>query len=391
MNLFDRLAAWLLLLFAGDRLLKLAAVVHFFQKPRPLPPAAWPGVSLIQPITRSSHDLRHVLVARCRLRYPAAVQHLLVCDVADHGSQAICRALMAEFPNWQATLLLVEPDSGVVASKITKLQAALPHASGDVLCFVDDDVALRHDALGVLVPHLFAPQAGAAFGLACYTDWTTPWSSLISGFVQANALLSYVPLAYLAEPFTITGHCFALRRAMFQAAGGFDDMAQRIDDDHELARRVRRRGLRCVQTPLIYDVENRIASFAEYRVQFKRWFVLPRQTMAPSLTPREQAVSLLGSAGSLLPPLLGVLALFTGRRSAWQALAGSLGLFAAVYAFCERRYLGRHTPIQRWPLLLVVALVTPLHILAALCSDNQIEWRGQRLRVRRGGQFEVIS
>ena len=51
--------------------------------------------------------------------------------------------------------------------------------------------------------------------------------SAISSFVNANALLSYIPLTYLTEPFTITGHCYALRRAIFDAVGGLEDMAGR--------------------------------------------------------------------------------------------------------------------------------------------------------------------
>jgi ceramide glucosyltransferase len=386
----DRLAVGMALLFAVDRLLKLAAVAHFFRRPPPAPPPEWPTVALLQPVSRSAHDLRATLATRAALRYPALVKHILICDAADDDSQAICQSFMAAHPDWAATLLLVASDDGLIASKIDKIMAALPHATADILCCVDDDIALRPDALRVLVSHLLQPGAGAVFGLACYTNWRTLPSSLLSGFVNANALLSYIPLSYLTAPFTITGHCFALRRDVFDTIGGFSGMAQRIDDDHELARRVRSHGLRCVQTPLIYDVDNYLESMASYRAQFKRWFVIPRETMVPWLTPREQAVSLLGSLGNLLLPLSGLLALGTRRRAAVGAFGASMALFAAVYAWCERAYSGRYTPLRRWPLLLVVALVTPLQVLSALLSDGKIEWRGQRLRVHRGGRFEVL-
>lgn len=386
----DRCAGAMAALFALDRLLKLVAVIHFFRQPRPVAPQVWPSVTMLQPITRSQHDLRRTLATRCTLVYAGQVQHLLICDQADADSQAICHELMRRFPEWQATLVLVTPDSGVVASKIAKLTAALPQASGEVLCFVDDDVALRPDALQVLVPYALAPKAGAAFGLACYTDWATPWSSMMSAFVNANALLSYIPLAYLTEPYTITGHCFALRRSVFDAIGGLRDMHGRIDDDHELARRVRRHGLRCVQTPLVYDVENRLASADAYHAQLTRWFVFPRQTMLPDLSSNEQAVSLVGSAASIVPPLLGLLALGTRRCSTWRSLGATVALFAAVYAFCEGAFLKRRTPFRRWPQVLATALVTPLHVLIVSTAGEHIEWRGQRLRVSKGGRFEVV-
>ncbi len=387
----DRVVVAFATLFTLDRLAKLAAVVHFMRRSPPSPPQPWPSVTLLQPITRSQHDLRRALESRARLDYPAATQHLLICDAADTHSQAICQAVMAAHPSWPAEVLLAEPDAGALASKIVKLQTALPHAHGTVLVFVDDDVILRPDALRLLIPNVMSTEIGAAFGLACYTDWRTPGSSLMSAFVNANALLSYLPLTYLTEPFTITGHCFALRRTVFTAIGGLNDMAQRVDDDHELARRVRRAGLRIVQTPLIYDVENRLGSLRDYQVQLKRWFILPRQTMLPQLTRRERAVLLLGSVGNLLPGSLALLALFSRRRVAWRALSLCLVIFAAVYALGERVYLRRSTPLHRWPLVLIVALITPWQALAATLADDTIEWRGQRWRIWRGGEFDVLD
>src|SRR5579859_4693996 len=103
-------------------------------------------------------------------------------------------------------------------------------------------------------------------------------------------------------------------------------MEQRIDDDHELARRVRQAGLQIVQTPLIYDINNELSSFKAYLAQMKRWFIFPRQSMVPFMSVREQWLSLLGSVGNLFPPLLLVLALLTHRRSAIASVRTSLSL-----------------------------------------------------------------
>lgn len=385
--MLDRLSTGLTLLYLLDRLLKLLAVWRFFRRPAPPAPAIWPAVSLLQPITRGASGLDDALRARAALDYPAPIQHLLICDQGDALSQATARAWLPRLGP-HARLALAAPDGPAIASKIAKLQAGQAHAHGEVLVFIDDDVAPRPDALCQLVTYLAQPDAGAVFGLACYTAWDGVWSSLMSLFVNANALTSYIPLTYLSEPYTVTGHLFALRRPVFDAIGGLDGLAGRIDDDHEVARRVRRCGLRCVQTPVVYDVRNDLPSARAYAVQMRRWFVLPRQTMAPWLTRREQAVSLLGSVGLLLPGLVALLALVGRSRAAWRNLAVCLASFGLVYHLGEA-WLGRRTPLRRWPLLPLVALVTPFQIMAAWLGGDEIEWRGQRLRVRRGGQFEV--
>ena len=389
----DRLAWVLTWLYVADRLLKVAAVIAFFRRPAPPPPAdgSWPAVTLIQPVTRGASNLPAALDARAALEYPGSLQHVLVCDGDDGASQAVCHAWLARHAGLNATIATATPVRGPVASKIEKMEIGLAQADGAVIAFIDDDVIPRPEALRIFVAHLGEPGTGAVFGLACYTEWSNIWSSLVSAFVNANALLSYIPLTYLAEPFTITGHFFAFERTVLEAAGGLSGLAGRLDDDHELARRVRRLGRRCVQTPVIYDIENRLDSLPGYANQMRRWFVIPRQTMAPFLTGREQAIALVGSAGNLVLPLLALLAFITRRPQAWRALAGSLALFGAVYLFCERVYLRRRTPLQRWPLVFAAALVTPLQALAALATGDEFVWRGQRIRLQRGGQFEVIE
>src|SRR5215467_4772987 len=210
----DCLAIGLMALFALDRFLKLASVIHFFRRPLPPEPQEWPSLTLFQPITRGVSGLPEQLRSRARLSYelrasqggnnPAAIQHLLICDANDSESQAEIRALLDEFPALQAELILVESKEGTVASKTEKLLAAIPHAKSEVFWFVDDDIGLRPSALRLMIPFLYQPGVGAVFGLACYTNWRTTWSSLMSGFVNTNALLSYIPLTYLTTPFTIT-------------------------------------------------------------------------------------------------------------------------------------------------------------------------------------------
>lgn len=386
----DRLAWFLLFLYALERGLKALALWDFFRRPAPRRPrAAWPSVTLLQPLTRGTSNLAAVLAARARLRYEGHVQGLFICDREDAESQAVCRALLAEFPGLDAQIIVAAPDTAAgVALKVTKLLAALPRADGDILCFVDDDVLLPPDALQILLPYLDQPQVGAVFGLACYTDWSNRWSALMSAFVNANALPSYVPLTYLSDPFTITGHCFALRREIFAAAGGLDGLGLHVGDDHMLAWRLRQIGLRSVQTPLIYQVENHFASRQAYAGQMKRWFVFPRQNLLPLLTPRQSLVSLLGAAGNLIPGLLALLTLLTQRRAAALATGASLGLFGALMAWLDWRFYPVQTPWRRWPYLLAAALASPFQALGALLADDQIEWRGQRWRVMRGGGVE---
>lgn len=379
----------LALLFALDRMVKYAAVIRFFRRPPPPPPERWPSLAVLQPITRDASGLAGNLRARLGARYPGAVEHFLICDRADHESRRICAAALAAHPAARATILLADAPGGV-AGKVEKLGLALPLARGEMLWFLDDDVAPRPGAAETLVRHLGDSQAGSAFGLACYVNWDTVWSSAMSSFVNANVLISYIPLACLTEPYTITGHCFMLRRTVFEAIGGLAGMEGRVDDDHELARRVLAAGLRNVQTPLVYDVDNALGSWADYANQMRRWAVFPRATMLPQLGAYDQAVTALGSLGNLLPGLIALGAL-GGARRAGRDLALALGVAAAVYLHGERRYLKWRAPWRRLPVALLSILAAPAQVAGGLLGGGEIVWRGRRLRISPGQPAEVVG
>lgn len=390
LKILDQLSVTLALLFMLDRLLRLFAVMHFFRRPAPPQPMIWPTISILQPITRSINDLYHSLQTQAFLDYPNPPQHLLICDAHDIESQIKVRTFLEELPMLQANVVLVETTDASVASKLRKLQAALPRATGQVLCFIDDDVAPRPDALKVLIPYLYRPHVGAAFGLPCYSNWRTLWSSLMSGFVNANMLLSFVPPNYLASPLRLVGHLVVFRRDSFMQAGGLSGLERYIDDDYTIAERLREHGLHLVQTPLVYHVDNELRSRRAYEVQLHRWFVMAQRAMMPLLSPRERIVALTSIIPIVLPSIISLLALLTRSRSALRSLITVLGIFGATYTVCEIRYLRHRTPLHRWPLLIIVALLTPLQILKAVLSGDEIEWRGQKLRIRRDGRYEEV-
>jgi ceramide glucosyltransferase len=390
LSFLDFLTYCLTMLFAIDRLWKLVVVIHLFRRSTPPQPKIWPTVTLLQPITQGTNELIHSLRKRAAIEYPAHIQHLFICDSHDIESQNMVNNFLNDYTFLHAELILVETPGAKIASKIIKLQAALPKATGEILCFMDDDVAPRQNILRVLVPFLNQPDVGAAFGLPCYTNWRTSWSSLMSGLVNANMPLSFVALSYLIDPFRITGHIVVFHRAIFEKVGGLNGLEQHIDDDFELARRLRTHGLRSIQTPLVYDIDNALRSKESYDAQLKRWFVLPRQAMMPSLSARERYAAFISSCTLPIPGIVAFLAFLTRSRASLRSITACLGIFSIVYILCERLFLKGHTPLFRWPLLILGAVVTPLQIIISLLSNNEIEWRGQRMRIHRNGKMEVI-
>lgn len=402
-NPLDAVALALLILYILDRAWKLACITRFFRRQELPSLETWPKVSLIQPITRGASGLARNLNTRALLNYPGAVQHVLVCDESDEESLQICRAWRETWPGLDARILKIAPKTEdqtpntqdptpvSIASKVEKMQAGAAGATGDLFCFIDDDVAPRPDNLTIFARSLELERTGGVFGLACYTNWDAVGSSLMSLFVNANALPSYIPLTYLCDPYTVTGHFFALRRDVFARSGGLDNMETLLCDDHEIARRIRAVGLRIVQTPAIYDVNNELPTVKAFHRQIRRWFVFTGRVLWP-LTPNyERLVSSVFSLASLFPASLLFCALFARTWETVLSLAGALMLAACLYQICEVRYLARHTPVHRRPLLLWIILVTPWQALATMLSGREVIWRGQQIRVHADNTYEVLQ
>ncbi len=383
-------AAFLTGVFVADRAVKAGLVARFFAKPTPMPPAnGWPSIALIQPVTHGATRLEPNLQARAELDYPGVVRHIVVCDDRDTDSQAVCQTAL---PNAEWSLCAPDLPGSPTASKVAKMAAGVERlGDANVVCFVDDDIFLPPNALQTLVAPLYQDKpAGATFGLACQVSWATVWESLMSGFVNANALIGYVPLTFFTPPYTVTGHVFALRTTTFAQTGSMDGMARRFDDDHEIARRVRALGLPLAQTPLVYQVANALPSAKSYFGQMRRWFTMPKHAMVSFLTLREKAVSGVLSLGNMLPPTVLFIALYAPSKTTWLCVLVCFAAFAACYLFLEARYLPARTPIQGLLLLPVLVFLTPLHVLAALLlPGDRIVWRGQILHAKPGGELEA--
>ncbi len=121
----------------------------------------------------------------------------------------------------------------------------------------------------------------------------------------------------------------------------------------------------------------------------RRWFVMPKQAMAPYLIRREQIVSLLLGIGNLLPTLV-LLGMVSVPNTVTVLCAGiTFVVFLASYLGLEERFLPFRTPWKRLLLLPFIAFVTPLHVLLALLlPGDRIIWRGQSYRAKRDGTLE---
>ena len=276
--------------------------------------------------------------------------------------------------------------------KTFKLVRGLEHATGNVICVLDDDTMLPPGGLELCLPYLDEQAAGLVFGLPYQVNFGNLWSSLVAAFVNSSSLLTYIPYTTLHEPVTINGMFYALRRETLAAIGGFAGLEPILADDFAIAQRVRTHGYRLVQTPLCHAISTHVAGPRRYLSLIQRWFIFPRESIMRHLPRHEQALVY----GLALFPALAPLLLLIGLVF-WPALPLALLLpvylgyhFAFTWQF-NQRYFNSATPRSRSWLAPVLQIIFPLQLVAALILPQRIIWRGHVMQVEKGGGFRFVE
>ena len=379
-----------------ERLGKLLLVMRFFRLPIPPTSEPAPSVTILQPILSGDPTLatcleHNVCVAASVGESTAQLDFLWLVDEDDNTGQAICRNLIVRYPSVSIQLQLLPPASQGHNPKTVKLRAALPHATGDVICVLDDDTMLPSDGLATALPYLEEPQVGLVFGLPYQVDFSNLWSRLIAYFVNSNSLLTYIPYLALSEPFTINGMFYLMQRRTLDQVGGFAGLELILADDFAVAQRFRRAGYRLVQSPLCHAVSNHVVNFGAYWQLMTRWLIFPRESLMRYLKPSEL---LLLYAFTLIPTFAPLLLMITAvALQSWPwAVLGITYLLVGYLSFfwTDRVYLCAASPL-RWSWLLpITQLLLPLQLLAALLLPQRINWRGHVMKVERGGGFRFV-
>ena len=336
-----------------------------------------PTLSVIIPVLNGAKFLPKCLECLRQSTTPL-VECIVVDDGSSDGSAAIAEAAGVK-------VLRTRGHAGPASGR----NQGAAHASGDVVVFLDADVCVRPDTLDRIRSRFENdPSIDALFG--SYDD--EPGDP---GFVSQykNLLHHYVHQSGHTEAVTFWSGCGAIRRAVFQAAGGFDECyARPSTEDVELGYRLRNAGRRIVLDPQIQvkhlkrwglvelvrcDIVSRALPWTRLILRSSR---LPND-LNLAVSQRLTAILVVASAIlALINPVIGIspawallplaaaiwlnrkFYLFLAAKRGWFFLAGALPLHLAYYlystlAFAEgvfmyelvwRRQTGRlHSPAAR--------------------------------------------
>jgi ceramide glucosyltransferase len=300
----------------------------------------------------------------------------LVADTADAAVPTIvrvCAALTAEGHDAKVQVTGARAPNRKAAQLARAIEAERDRA--DLVLVADSDVELSPESVAAVLAPIAAGEADAAWVPPVETCPATAADRASSSVLDAS--LHAFPLLAGIDHHGMVGKLFAVRAEALAVAGGFGALAERLGEDVELARRLRRSGFR-VQA--CHTVTSSLASgrtWAEVIARYARWIGVVRG----------QRPALLASYPLLLAatPLILALGLVAVCR---EGLAGGAALLVAVFVRWGTAVLARVRAERSIRGALVAGLVADVVLLAAFAramTTRELEWRGVRLALGRDG------
>jgi ceramide glucosyltransferase len=333
-----------------------------------------PPLTLLKPLKGCDPATEDCLRSWFTQQYPGPVQVLFGVADAEDAVCGIARRLLQEFPQADAQLIVCGPPRGTNA-KVCQLVELERQAKHDLLIISDADVRVPADLLTNVVAPLQQPEVGLVncfYRLANPTTLAMQWEAIAS---NADFWSQVLQSASLKPIDFALGAVMATRRQQLAEIGGFQALADCLADDYQLGHRIAQRGRRIALSPVVVECWSVPMGWAAVWKHQLRWARTIRVCQ-----PLPYFFSLLSNP--TLWPLVWLLA-----RPAAPVLAFALGcgLVRVLSALnLERRLTGQRAPCAHaWLVPLKDLLQAAIWLLSFL--GNRIEWRGERLRLRRDG------
>jgi ceramide glucosyltransferase len=342
-----------------------------------------PAISILKPLKGGDATTRESLQSWLKLDYAGPVEILF--GVADENDPAteIVRALLAENPAANARLIVCQNLTGT-NSKVAKLAQLKKLATHDLILSCDADVRVPADFLASFVTPLRDEKIALAncfYRLANPTTNAMRWEA-----VAVNAdFWSQVLQSQTLKPLDFAlGAALLVRRGALQQIGGFAAFADHLADDYQLGRRIAKNGHGIALCPVVVECWGAPMDWRQVWKHQLRWARTIRVCQ-----PLPYFFSLLSNA-SLWPLLWLFVSAVTAKTFCAPLLAMVFLLVRMVLAQdLQRRFTpGRKLVSPAWLVLAKDILGAALWLGAF--AGNTVEWRGQRLKLRRDGTLEKI-
>ena len=338
-----------------------------------------PPITILKPICGLDIDTYENFASFCQQDYPE--YQIIFCVRREQDPTVeIVQRIIRDFPEIDIHLLVKDCTIGTNL-KVSNLANAVPEAKYATLLLADSDVRVGSDYLRRIVQPLRDPTVGVVTCL--YRPLVRGWVAILEAVGISTNYHANVLVARKLEGMKFAlGPTIAIRKTALESIGGFLAIADCVADDFQIGYLSAQAGYRVVLSD--YIIEHAIAteSFLDLINRQTRWNFCARVSrpwgylglilthgIATSL------LFLIATGGSLLGWITLTITWTVRLAAGW--IVGVRSLQDPV----ARKFL--------WLIPILDLMAFALWWYSLLCST--IEWRGQRLRLVKGGKLVLVT
>lgn len=353
-------------------LLALIAAAGWGRSRRKQPGAAAGGISILKPVHGRDPRFYEAIASHARQDYPEFEILFGVSDPQDAALDDI-RALQREFPALPIAIhLAVTKAPNAKAGVLAELARRARH---DVLLVNDSDIRVEPDYLRRVAAPLADPSIGMVTCL--YRAHAESWPARAEALGIATEFAPSVLVARLlgVAEFAL-GSTMVFRAADLRAIGGFEAIAVYLADDYQLGRHISQLGRRIEFSPVVVETDLGGGTWGQTWRHQLRW----------SRTVRVSRPS--GYFGYVVThaTLWALVAFAAGQ---WMAGVAALGV-RMLAGLAVGAGILRDRRVWRDFWMMPLRDLFGFAIWLGGLFGDEVEWRGQRLKLRRDGKTDLL-
>lgn len=359
----------LAVIFSGLTLMRYVLAIIEMQKQNLEAPTAISEteVTVLQPILGGDPALEYCL--KSNLSNAPKAHFIWLLDTDDKEGQKAAQQALAASERKDVIVVVSPPPPAGSNPKTYKLSCGLQKTETIFVAVLDDDTVLPSGTLGRAAA--WSVQGTLVTGLPTYEGHHNFGSCLVSGFVNANAILTYLPAAGMNLTQTINGMFSLMRTEDIRKRGGFNAFLEEVTDDYALAQLFLSQTGRIKQTSLHLSITTTVDNIRHYFALMRRWMVFAKLYL-------RENISLGIFALVLLPGILPLPLVFAGiAAGGFTTLVAFflLGMKALLTGDLAQRLHVESSPLSDLIFQIIAELLLPLHMITASLRPHHIRWR----------------